>query len=425
MDWIAVVVQGVVALLTLCGVAYGLIALWSARDFERAVRGGSGSAGFAPGVSILKPVKGVDARMYAGLVSHCVQEYAGEFELLFGVSSLEDAAVREVARLRVEFPGVSIRLVECKERLGASGKMSNLVQMVPEARFEHVIVNDSDIRVSPKYLERVMAGFADGGEREKQIRFGNGSKKGNANSKGNGEDSIGGEVGLVTVPYVGIAEGGLWSRLEALGISTDFIPGVLVARKLEGGIRFGLGSTLATTKTALAKIGGFEGMVDQLADDYELGARLSAAGYKVALVREVVETSVPAYTLRGFCEHQLRWARSTRDSRRWGYVGLGVTYVLPWSMAAMVASGFALWSFSLFSMALLVRVSVALTVGVGILRDGQVLRDIVWLPLRDCFGLFFWAWSYAGDTIVWRGERFRLKRGVLEKQGRQGIEDRG
>jgi ceramide glucosyltransferase len=385
MDWIVVVVQGVLALLTLCGVAYGLIALWSARDFEHKTRAASGSGGFAPGVSILKPVKGVDSQMYAGLVSHCLQEYAGEFELLFGVSSLEDAAVREIARLRVEWPGVSIRLVECKERLGANGKMSNLVQMLPEARFEHVIVNDSDIRVSPYYLQRVMAGFTDE------------------------------QVGLVTVPYVGRAERGLWSKLEALGISTDFMPGVLVARKLEGGIRFGLGSTLATTKTALAEMGGFEGLVDQLADDYELGARLSAAGYKVALVREVVETTVPAYTLRGFCEHQLRWARSTRDSRRWGYVGLGITYVLPWSMAAMVASGFALWSISLFSMALLVRVSVALTVGVGILRDGQVLRDIVWLPLRDCLGLFFWAWSYAGDTIVWRGERFRLRRGVLEK----------
>ena len=389
MDWIAIVVQGVLALLTLSGVAYGLIALWSARDFERETLAADEGGGFAPdaalGVSILKPVKGIDSQMYAGLVSHCLQEYAGEFELLFGVSSLEDAAVREIARLRVEYPGVSIRLVECRQRLGANGKMSNLVQMLPEARFEHVIVNDSDIRVSPQYLQRVMAGFTDE------------------------------TVGLVTVPYVGRAEGTLWSRLEALGIATDFMPGVLVARKLEGGIRFGLGSTLATTRTALATMGGFEGLVDQLADDYELGARLSAAGYTVALAREVVETTVPAYTLRGFCEHQLRWARSTRDSRRWGYVGLGITYVLPWSMAAMVASGFALWSFALFSMALLVRVSVALTVGVGILRDGQVLRDMVWLPLRDCFGLFFWAWSYAGDTIVWRGERFRLKRGVLEK----------
>jgi len=385
MDSIALGVQIAAVLLTLSGMAYGLLALWGARDFERSGRGGGGGCSYAPGVSVLKPVRGVDARMYAGLVSHCVQEYAGEYELVFGVNSLEDAAVAEVVRLRVEWPDVAIRLVECPERLGANGKVSNLAQMVRAARFEHVVVNDSDIRVSPRYLSGVMAPFVDDG------------------------------VGLVTVLYVGRAEGGVWSKLEAMGIATDFAVGVLTARKLEGGIRFGLGSTLATTKTALAAIGGFEALVDQLADDYELGARLARAGYRVELAHEVVETSVPAYSLRGFCEHQLRWARSTRDSRRWGYVGMGVTYMLPWAMAAVVASGGALWSFSLLSMALLVRVSVALTVGVGILRDGQVLRDFWLLPVRDCFGLFFWAWSYASDVVVWRGERFRLRRGVMER----------
>jgi ceramide glucosyltransferase len=389
MDSIALGVQMVAVLLTLSGMAYGLLALWGARDFERGARGVGAGDGFAPGVSVLKPVRGVDARMYAGLVSHCVQEYGGEYELVFGVSSLEDAAVAEVARLRVEWPGVAIRLAVCPERLGANGKVSNLAQMVEAARFEHLVVNDSDIRVSPRYLERVMAPFADAA------------------------------VGLVTALYIGRAESGVWSKLEAMGIATDFTVGVLTARKLEGGIRFGLGSTLATTKTALAAIGGFETLVNQLADDYELGARLAKAGYRVELAHEVVETSVPAYSLRGFCEHQLRWARSTRDSRRWGYVGMGVTYMLPWALAAVVASGGALWSLSLLSMALLVRVSVALTVGVGILRDGQVLRDFWLLPVRDCFGLFFWVWSYANDVVVWRGERFRLKRGVLQR-----IEDR-
>jgi len=223
------------------------------------------------------------------------------------------------------------------------------------------------------------------------------------------------DTGLVTVPYRGRAERNLWSRIEALGIATDFFPGVLTARRLEHGIRFGLGSTLATTKTALEGIGGFLSLVDQLADDYELGARLSRAGYRVALVREIVDTTVPAYTLRGLCDHQLRWARSTRDSRRTGYLGLGVTYLLPWALLALVASGFSLWSFSLLSLALLVRVSVALTVGVGILRDEQVLRDLWLLPLRDGFGLFFWAWSYASDEVLWRGERFRLQRGKLTK----------
>jgi ceramide glucosyltransferase len=385
MEVLAPGVEMVAVLLTLSGMAYGLIALWGARDFRRGTGGSGGVIGFAPGVSVLKPVKGVDARMYAGFVSHCVQEYAGEYELVFGVSSLEDAAVKEVARLRVEWPGVEIRLVACPERLGTNGKVSNLAQMVGAARFEHLVVNDSDIRVGSRYLEWVLAPFADA------------------------------KVGLVTVPYMGRAIGGVWSRLEALGISTDFFVGVLTARKLEGGIRFGLGSTLATTKTALAAIGGFEALVNELADDYELGVRLAEAGYGVELVSEVVETSVPAYSLRGFCEHQLRWSRGTRDSRRWGYLGLGVTYMLPWAMAAVVASGGALWGFSLLSLAMLVRVSVALTVGVGILRDGQVLRDLWLLPVRDCFGLFFWAWSYASDVVVWRGERFRLKDGVMER----------
>jgi ceramide glucosyltransferase len=390
MDSFAFAIQVVVAALALSGISYSLIALWGARNFEHAERNMLDSGlvnaadGNALGVSILKPVKGLDPRMYAGLVSHCVQDYAGEFELLFGVSSLDDAAVAQIARLRVEYPHVSIRLVECPARLGPNGKVSNLAQMLPHARFEHVIVNDSDIRVSPRYLSRVLAPFSSA------------------------------EVGLVTALYFGRAERTLWSRLEALGIATDFIAGVLTARKLEGGIRFGLGSTLATTKTALASIGGFEALVDQLADDYELGARLSAAGYRVELIREAVETTVPAYTPRGFCEHQLRWARSTRDSRRLGYLGLGVTYVLPWAFAAVIASGASLWSLSLLSAALLVRVAVALKVGVGILRDGQVLRDILLLPQRDCFGLFFWAWSYASDQVIWRGERFRLRRGRLE-----------
>jgi len=384
METLALAVEIVAALLTVSGIAYGMLALMGARAFERDAKQ-RGVSGFAQGVSILKPVKGVDARMYAGFVSHCVQSYAGEFELLFGVRSLEDPAVSEVARLLVEYPQVSIRLVECPKVLGTNGKVSSLAQMLPQARFEHVVVNDSDILVSPEYLANVVAPFAEA------------------------------TVGLVTVPYVGQAEKSLWSRLEALGISTDFMAGVLTARKLEGGIRFGLGSTLATTKSALAAIGGFEALADQLADDYEMGVRLARAGYRVELVHEVVATSVPAYSLRGFCEHQLRWSRSTRDSRRAGYVGLGVTYVLPWALAAVIASGGAMWSFSLLSLALLVRVAVALRVGVGVLRDGQVLRDLMLLPLRDSFGLWFWMWSYASDVVVWRGERFRLKRGRLER----------
>ncbi|NYF49916.1 bacteriohopanetetrol glucosamine biosynthesis glycosyltransferase HpnI [Tunturiibacter gelidoferens] len=384
----AITIEAITTLLTLAGLAYLLLALWGTRDFAHYWRRKAVDVGFAPDVTILKPVKGVDQRMYAGLVSHCRQQYAGNFEIVFGVSSLNDPAVGEIERLQAEFPACAIRLVECRERLGTSGKVSNLVQMLREARYEHVLINDSDIRVSPQYLTRVMQCFSDA------------------------------KVGMVTAPYIGrTAEGGggltVWSRLEALGISTDFLPGVLTARKLEGGIRFGLGSTLATSKSVLAKAGGLEPLTEYLADDYEMGARIAAAGYRVELANEVVETTVPEYHYRGFKDHQLRWARSTRDSRKLGYLGLGITYAVPWAVMTCVASGLALWSFSLLSVVLLARVAVALSVGVGVLGDEQVLRDLWLLPLRDFFGLGFWAWSFAGNTVVWRGELFALRDGRI------------
>ncbi len=415
----------VTALLTLCGIGYSLLALWGARSFHRSATEPTAPAASFPGVTILKPLRGVDARMYPGFESHCAQAYSGPYELIFGVSSLEDPAVAEVARLRVEHPEVPIQLVECRDRLGTNGKLSSLAQMLPHAQYEHILVNDSDILVSPEYLTRIMAPFGPNATTSNLAvpnpATSNPASSNLATSKLIPEQNPSPlphhdrPIGLVTAPYLGRAESTLFSRLEALGISTDFLPGVLAARSLEGGLRFGLGSTLATTRSALASIGGFEALVDQLADDYELGARLHRAGYRVELVSEVVATTVPAYTWRGFADHQLRWARSTRDSRRAGYLGLLFTHVLPWALATVLASGFALWSLSLLSIALLVRVAVALTVGVGLLRDGQVLRDLILLPLRDLLGLFFWAWSYASDTVIWRGERFHLRRGVLTR----------
>jgi ceramide glucosyltransferase len=188
---------------------------------------------------------------------------------------------------------------------------------------------------------------------------------------------------------------------------------VLTARKIEGGLHFGLGSTLAFTRQAIHSIGGLEPLVDYLADDYQLGARIAAAGQRVVLSREVVETTVPRYSFRQFWEHQMRWACTMNDARKSSYAGVVFMYGLAWAIFAVIASAGALWSFTLLSMVLLVRVAVALSVGVGLLRDGQVLRDLWLLPVRDCLSLFLWAWSYADNVIVWRGERFRLKDGKL------------
>jgi ceramide glucosyltransferase len=390
----ATIVAGITTILAWAGIGYYLLALWSARSFVHSLR--RPRAAWTPPVSILKPVRGLDHEMYSAFASHCMQQYAGEYEILFGVSSLNDPAVTAVHQLQDEFPDHAIRIIECPELLGANGKVSNLVQMLPHARYPHILINDSDIVVSPHYLTNIMAGFA--------------------LSPGHSRP-----VGMVTAPYRGRAHGRpgkdptAGSRMEALGISTDFIPGVLTARRIEGGIHFGLGSTLAVSREALDRIGGLAPLVDYLADDYQLGTRIAAAGFDIELSAEVVETWVPPYDLSGFLDHQLRWCRSTRDSRCWGYAGLLFTFGLPWAFLNLIASGLSLESIALFVLAVLVRVALALVVGVGILGDMQVIRDLLLLLPRDLIALFLWAWSFADDTVTWRGERFLLKQGKLTR----------
>lgn len=385
----ATVVESVTTIVTFASLFYFMAALWSARSF---MRRRATATDFAPGVSILKPLKGFDAGMYEAFASHCRQQYAGEYEILFGVSSPDDPSVTAVERLQAEFPDQSIRLILCPEKLGLNGKVSNLAQMLNKAQYEYLIVNDSDIHVSPRYLSRIMSGFA---TPEKKKR-----------------------VGMVTALYRGVTHGTLGSKMEALGIATDFSPGVLTALKMDGEIRFGLGSTLAVSREALAAAGGFEALVDSLADDYELGFRIAKAEFTVLLSREVVATSVPPYTLREFFDHQLRWARAVRDSRKLGYLGLIFTFGLPWAILNMIASGFSLASFALLSLTAAARVTVALGIGVGILDDGQVLRDLWLLPLRDFCALWVWIWSFADNSVTWRGEKFLLKNGRLTQADR-------
>lgn len=350
-------------------------------------------APFAPGVTILKSLKGFDPGMMEAFRSHCRQGYAGEYELLFGVASLDDPAVEAVRQLQREFPERAIRLLECPERLGTNGKVSTLVQLQPHAAHEYLVINDSDIAVSPRYLERVMAHFAPENRRK------------------------GRETGLVTTLYRGRPEGTLGSRLESLGISTDFIPSVLLAKCLERGLHFALGSTLAVSRKALTAAGGLEGLVDQLADDYEMGVRVHRAGFRIALASETVETSVPAYKWRSFVEHQLRWYRTVRDARRGGYVGILFTYGLPMALLNVLASGLSPLSLWLLVLSFFLRLSMAMTAGAMVLGDHEVLPSLWLLPFRDCVAVGLWIAGFAGNTIVWRGERFVVRKGKLEKQG--------
>ena len=377
---------------TIAGVSYYLLSLWSAAAYLRYRHTVSSSVSpqvSAPPVSILKPLKGVDPEIYECFRTHCLQDYP-QYEIIFGVSEADDPAAQMVQRLQQEFPQCAIQLVVCSQRLGANTKVSNLVQMLRVARYGNLIVNDSDIRVERDYLRRVMAPLAEE------------------------------NVGMVTCLYRGIATRTLGSKLESIGISTDFSAGVLVARCIERGVRFGLGSTLAFRRRELEAIGGFEAFVDYLADDYELGKDIAASGLEVRLSEVVVETVLPPYDLRGFLEHQLRWARSVRDSRRGGYFGLLLTFGFPWALVGLIASRGAAWAWWLVALATSLRLLMAWVIGGIVIRDRQLPSLLPLIPLRDIVAVLVWLGSFGSDTIAWRGDSFVLKDGKLVRTSPPG-----
>jgi ceramide glucosyltransferase len=376
----AVALLGTVA----CLVYYG-ICLWSAVRFHFERRKQLDQCkSFRPPISILKPLKGMDPEIEQSLRSHCIQDYPA-YEIIFGVSDAGDPAVPLVRKLQEEFPDCSIHLVICEHTLGTNIKVSNLAQMIGSCRYDHLVLNDSDIRVEADYLRRVVAPLADS------------------------------NIGMVTCLYRGIPENTLGSRLESLGISSDFTAAVLTARQLEGGVHFGLGSTLAFRRADLQEIGGFESVVEYLADDYELAQRMTRLGRKIVLSEVVVDTFLPRYSWKAFYEHQLRWARSVRDSRRWGYIGVVLTFGLPWALLALWSMHGALWGWGLLAATVLIRFLVALVAGICVLGDRNLLR-LAWLiPLRDIVALSVWLTSFAGHTVTWRGEFFELKDGRLAR----------
>ena len=340
-----------------------------------------------PPVSILKPLKGIDPEIWESFCSHCEQNYP-EFQLIFGVSDPRDPAIEMVRKLQAKYPNLSIDLIVCNLLLGANIKVSNLAQMLPAARHDLLLINDSDIRVPSGYLRNVTALLGDA------------------------------SVGLVTCLYRGIASPTLGSRLEALGISTDFVPGVLSARFLEKGLHFGLGSTLAFRRSDLETIGGFEALLDYLADDYELGRQIAATGKRVELGAAIVTTFLPAYSLRQFFLHQLRWLRTIRDARRRGYGGLVFTFGVPWALLTVLAARGAGWAWALFALVFSVRVAVGFAAVEIVLHDRrtfrrELLRTILLMPLRDLIAPLVWAVSLMGNRIHWRGDVFELRDGRL------------
>src|SRR6059036_1629269 len=269
------------------GLAYCFLAFWTTVKFHLHNR--KRPAGdFTPLVSILKPLCGLDPHGYESLRTHCIQDYPN-YEIVFGVAAPDDPAVTAVEQLMSEFPKLSIRLVVCSNIFGMNFKISNLLQMLPEARHEYLVINDSDIGVPRDYLRKVVGPL---------------------------QDRV---IGIVTCLYRGVASRSIGSRLEMMGIESDFIPGILFAKQLEKGIRFAMGSTIAFHRDVLERVGGLASIADYLADDYELGRRVSSAGLRVELADCIVEHYLPQDSWSGFFQHQLRWARTLRSCRPEGY----------------------------------------------------------------------------------------------------------
>jgi ceramide glucosyltransferase len=353
------------AIPALLGIPYNLLAVAGAVRFR-----GSGApvSNFRPPVSILKPVKGRDPGFYDAIHSHASQRYP-EFEILFGVADPADPAIEDIERLRLEFPHLPIRVV-ATANTAPNRKVGALEILSREAKYDTLLVNDGDIKVEPDYLVRVLSLLGDPG------------------------------IGLVTCLYRGRG-GSLPSRAEALGIATEFAPSVLVARLISS-TGFALGSTMAFRRTELDAIGGFASIREFLADDYQLGARISALGKRVAMSDTVVETNLGAGSWAEVWRHQTRWSRTIRVSRPGGYYGYAVTQATFWCAVAAMAGN---WPVALAGMAARMAAAGASMKAVGAWNP----TDFAAVPARDLFGFAVWCAGLGGREVEWRGTRFRLQ----------------
>jgi ceramide glucosyltransferase len=371
------VARDALLLLALASFAYYLVAIVAALRFFRRRHAAVLPADFTPPISILKPIYGLDRETYQNYASLCAQHYP-DYEILFCVSDEQDPTIPVIAKLASDFPQRRINLLIGSEPLGVSDKVNKLCRMAREARHDILAVSDSDVRVEPEYLRAIAAPFRDPA------------------------------VGAVTCLYRGITDGSLAANLEAIGNSTDFTAGVLVAW-LFAPVNFTLGATMATTKTRLAEIGGFESLVDHFSDDYELGNRIAAHGHRVELSSFPVSIVYPQQTLADAFRHQLRWNVSIRFSRPAGHLGLIFTQALPLALLAAIFAPSVAWAISLLVGYLLLRGISAWVVGVYGMRDAGVRKHLELLPLRDAFAFIVWVASFFPQRIHWRGREFYVR----------------
>lgn len=359
------------------GIVCCLLGLWAAWRFPR--MSASGGAAAEPRVSLLKPLSGLETGLERNLESFFRQDYPN-FEILFATADPQDPALQVVTRLRAKYPHIPVRIVDAAAPSYANLKVYSLEKMAGEAAADILVISDSDVFVGPDYVRNVLAPFADP------------------------------RVGVNTCVYRGVPGRGFWSRLEALAMSTEFMVGVLLAWKLEG-MKFALGPTMAVRRPCLEAIGGFAAMADYLADDFVLGQWAAQAGFRVVLSPHVVNHQVLGEGFGSCFRHRLRWARSTRFSRPWGYAGQLFTYPIPLTVMLAALRPHLWLFFAALLAAVALRCLAAGAVGWGVLRDRNALRNLWLVPVQDLFSFVIWCCGFTGRHVQWRHTSYRVWRG--------------
>jgi ceramide glucosyltransferase len=335
-------------------------------------------AATGPGITVFKPLKGLEPLSRECLASFLTQDYQ-PYQVLFGVRDPGNPVLDLLRELRQAYPRCDLEVVICPENLGLNPKVSTLRQLMPRARYNLLVIADGDVAVGPDYLGQVAAAFREPG------------------------------LGLVSCPYRAGAGHTLGATLEALTIAADFIPSVAVANYVEG-IRFALGATMALTRQALAAIGGFAPLADFLADDYQLGFRVAATGLQVKILPYTVSTHTPELSFRDYLAHQLRWARTYRVCRPAGYLAYGITHVLVYSLIILAAAGPVPWAWGLAAATLVLRGALAGFSERRYLGGDLPLWAFALLPVKDLLAFGLWLASFLGDRVAWGGRTYRVTR---------------
>ena len=368
------IITATLALLLAGSLVYCVLVIVATRRYLRVVPPSSTGT---PGVSVLKPLCGHDEGLEENVASFFAQEYPN-YEIIFGVHRSDDAAVAVVQKIVQQYSGgrVQTRLIVTGESPLPNAKAFSLNRLVREAKHELLVMCDSDVRVEPDLLSRLTREFQDS------------------------------RVGLITCPYRAVAGRSVWSRMEAIGMNTELLGGVMVARMVEG-MRFALGCTLAVRRNVLDAMGGFGYLQEFLAEDFVIGQRTAEMGHEVLLSSAIIQHRIGSQSMLHNLAHRLRWARSTRRSRPAGYWGQIFTYPLP--LAILLC---ALWpaTWALLPVTLLLRGWAAAATAIFVVRD-PLFREQWWLlPVQDVLGFLVWFGGFVGDTIVWRDRKCTVLR---------------